>query len=285
MNKAMSLTPDPAKAFRLTPATTEDMPLAPEAPLPKLPRYAGTPPTNPVYFALLLLVMAVGSASLLAWRHNDSSLENRASVGEPEAQYLLGKQYFETAMSPGDYARAARLLRKAAAHGLVKAQTALGLMYEHGLGVTQNYQEAVHWFQLAADQGYDVAQNELGFMYAKGRGVKRDFREAASWCRLAARQGSAIAERNVKLADVPNTKTLAQLVTAERKSYQGVVLQKVESDGITISFLPPTGGLGLAKVRIESLPAELQQLCKCAAQEGLSATSAYSGVGAVSRML
>jgi hypothetical protein len=281
----MNLTPDPTKAFRLTPETGDDMSLPLDTPLPKLPRYAGTPPTHPAYFVLLLLVVAVGSASLLAWHHSDSSLENRARLGEPEAQYLLGKQYFDTAMSPGDYVRAAHLIRKAATHGHVKAQTALGLLYEHGLGVSQNYQEAIHWLRQAADRDYAVAQNELGFMYAKGRGVKRDFREAASWCRLAAGQGSTIAERNVKLAQVPNTKTLPQLVTSERKSYQRVVLQKVEPDGITISFVPPTGGLGMAKVRIDNLPEELQQLCKCAAQERPAGNSVYSQVGSVSRML
>lgn len=281
----MSLTPNPSNAFRLTPEEGNAMPLSAKALLPKLPRYAGTPPINPVYFALLLLVLAVGSFSLLAWHHNDSSLENRARLGEPEAQYLLGKQYFETAMSPGDYTRAARLIRKAAEHGNVRAQTGLGLLYEHGLGVSKNYNEAVRWFRQAADQGYALAQNELGFMYAKGRGVNRDFTQAAAWCRLAAQQGSAVAERNVKLAEAPNTKTFAQLVTTERKCYQRVVLQKVESDGITISFLPQTGGLGMAKVRTENLPLNLQQLCKCAAHEGTAANSAYSQVGAVSRML
>jgi hypothetical protein len=151
--------------------------------------------------------------------------------------------------------------------------------------VSKNYNEAVVWFRRAADKGFAVAQYELGYMYAIGHGVKRDFNLAATWCRLAAGQGSQVAERNVKLAEVANIRTIAQLVTSERKSYLRVVLQKVESDGITISFRPQAGGLGMAKVRTESLPFNLQQLCRCAAQEGPAGRSAYSQLGAVSRML
>ena len=285
MSNAMCLTPDPSKAFRLTSPFSKAMPLRDEAPLPKLPRYAEAQPTSPVYLALLLLVMAVGGASLLASYNSDSSLENRVRLGEPEAQYLLGKRYFDTATSPADYSCAARLIRKAAVRGNVRAQTALGLLYEHGLGVSQNYREAVAWFHRAADQGYAVAQNDLGYMYAKGRGVGRDFDQAVSWCRLAAQQGSDVAQRNAKLAEIPKTKTIPLLVTVERKTYQHVIMQKVESDGITISFLPRSGGLGLAKVPTEHLPAELRQLCKSAAQEGPAGSSAYSQVGAVARML
>ena len=255
-----------------------------KAPL-RLPRYAGTPPLNPVYPALLLLVAIIGAASLLAFWRNDRLLETRAARGEPEAQYLLGKAYFDDANSPQDYARAARLIRKAAEHGYVRAQTGLGMLYEHGLGVPQSYDRALTWLRRAADQGYPVAQNELGIMYAKGHGVRRDLDQAAHWCRLAATQGSDVAQHNFEIAQLANARIIPALIASETRSYQRVVLQKVEADGITVSFSPKTGGLGLAKLRLENLPADLQDLCKYAAQASPRPNSAYSQVGAISRVL
>ena len=102
-----------------------------------------------------------------------------------------------------------------------------------------------------------MAQNELGVMYAKGRGVAWNLDEAAKWCRLAAAQGSEVAQRNLELAEAAKAKMISELTTKDKKSYASVVLQKVEADGVTVSYLPVPGGLGLAKVAREpSHPAE-----------------------------
>ena len=248
-------------------------------------RYGQAHTVRPLYPILLGLVIAVGLASLAAWYYGDFSLEERAARGEAKAQYLMGKRYFDTATSSRDHAHAARLIRMAAQQGYAKAQAALGLLYENGLGVPKNYNEALKWLRLAADQGFAVAQNELGVMYAKGRGVNRSLAEASKWCKLAAAQGSEIARRNLVLAEVTNAKVIPQLTTGNKRTYDRVLLQKVESDGVTVTFVPGRGGLGVAKLKLDNLPSELQQVCKYATREGQAPDSAYSQIGSVATTL
>ena len=241
--------------------------------------------TNPACLVLLVLVLVLAGARLLAWYAADFSLEGRARRGEAKALYLLGKRTFENAGSPEETHRAVILIRAAADQGYGRAQAGLGLLYENGFGVRRSYSQALKWFRLAADQGLAIAQNEIGVMYAKGRGVDQDLKEAAKWCRLAAEQGSEIARNNLELMKLMKHKTLAQLTTRAHNSYGHVVVQKVESDGVTVSFIPVGGGLGLAKVRMESLPADLQELCKYATKQGQTPDSAYSQIGLASNTL
>ena len=248
-------------------------------------RYGRLALVNRAYVILFALVFVVATASVIAWCCEDFSLENRAIRGEAKAQYLLGKRYFHNAVSPRDYVRAARWIRKAADQGNAKAQTGLGLLYENGLGVAKNYGEALKWLRRAAAQGFPVAQNELGVMYAKGRGVSRNLDEAAKWCRQAAAQGSEIARRNFELAEIAKSKVIPELTTPGKRSYQHVILQKVESDGVTVSFRPTRGGLGVAKLKLESLPAELRELCGYAAKAGIASDSAYWQLGSVATTL
>lgn len=257
-----------------------------EEPNPPAVQYGQPAPVaNPVYLRLLALIAIVGAASVLAWYCHEFSLENRARGGEAKAQYLLGKRYFDEALLPTDYEHAARLIRKAADQGYAPAQTAMGLLSENGLGVKKDYNQALKWLRRAADQGFPVAQNELGVMYAKGLGVSRSLGQAAQWCKLAAAQGSEIARRNLELTQVSQSKVIPELKTSGSRSYQCVRLQKVESDGVTVSYKPVQGGLGVAKLKMENLPDELQQLCKYAGKQGISCDSAYSQVGAVSTTL
>lgn len=259
--------------------------VADEAVAPVVPPSVPPPAAHSVYFILSALVAVVGAASVLAWWCTDHSLETRARRGEVEAEYLLGKRCFERAVNPGDYAQAARLIRQAARQGYARAQTAMGLLYENGLGVPRDYQQAAAWLRRAADQGYPVAQNELGIMYAKGHGFARNLEQAAHWCRLAAAQGSEEARRNLQLARVAQAKVIPELTTLGNKTYRHVSLQKLDPEGVTFSFRPPEGGLGVARLKLENLPQELQELCKCADKKGIAPDSAYSQLGSISRTL
>jgi TPR repeat protein len=237
------------------------------------------------YPILLALVLVVGAASLIAWCGAEYSMENRASQGEMRAQYLLGKRFFDQARYAGDYARAARLIRKSADQGYAQAEAGLGLLYENGLGVPKNYGEALKWLRRAADQGSPVAQNELGVMYAKGRGVTKNLEEAAKWCRLAAAQGSEIARRNLELAEVGRAKVIPEIRVSGKTVYHQAILQKVESDGVTVSFLPVPGGVGVAKLKLSDLPSALQVLCTYATKQKTASDSAYTQLGSISTTL
>ena len=240
---------------------------------------------NPVYPVLLVLVLIVGAASTIAWFCGESCLENRAATGDARAQYLLGKLYFDTAVSAHDYARAARLIRKSADQRYAKAETALGLLYENGLGVTKSYVEAMKWIRRAADQGNPVAQNELGVMYAKGRGVPQNFGEAVKWCRRAANQGSEVALKNVQLAEAGKARPISQLTAAGKGSYLGAIVQKVEADGVTVSYSPVPGGFGMVKIKLEELPSNLKELCGYVAKHENASQSGYSRLSSVARAL
>jgi TPR repeat protein len=240
---------------------------------------------NPIYPVLLVLVLVVGAASIVAWFCSEFCLENRALRGQAKAEYLLGKRYFDTAVSMQDYARAARLIKQSADQGYAKAQTALGLVYEHGLGVTKSYDQALKWLRRAAEQGYPVAQNELGVMYAKGRGVGRNLDEASKWCRLAATQGSKVAQKNVELTEAAKGRPISPLMKVANQSYANVKLQKIEADGVTVSFSPVHGGFGLAKLKLETLPTQLKELCGYAAKQEKVSESSFSQLSSVATAL
>lgn len=238
-----------------------------------------------VYLVLITLVLLVAAASVTAWWSTEHSLENRARRGSPMAQYLLGKHLYEQATGPQDYYQAAQWIRKAADQGYVQAQTALGLLYANGLGVPKDYMQAAKWLRRAADQGFALAQNELGVMYAQGHGLNRNLQQAAHWCRLAAAQGSGIALRNSQLAEVAQARIIPSLTTSGNKTYRQVILQNLGPDGVTVSFQPEPGGLGVARLKLESLPQELQELCKCTDKKGVAADSAYSQLAGISTTL
>ena len=61
----------------------------------------------------------------------------------------------------GDYSKAAKWYRRAAAHGNAIAQYRLGLLYYIGRGVRTNKGEAEKWFRKAAEQGDEQAKEFL----------------------------------------------------------------------------------------------------------------------------
>lgn len=82
-------------------------------------------------------------------------------------------------------------LREKASSGDVEAQYRMGRMYEDGRRVARNEETAAQWYNRAADRGHGAAQYRLGLMYASGRGVSRDSARALRWLRLAAEQNVA----------------------------------------------------------------------------------------------
>ncbi len=229
-----------------------------------------------VRYTLVSLLGASLLVGLSSWWCDHALLEARAKQGNPTAQYALGKSYFELWNPARDYSLGAYWIRRAAEQGHLKAQTGLGLLYAKGLGVRKDPTEAVRWLSKAAEQEFAVAQNELGLMYAKGAGVKQDFNEAIRWCSKAAFHGSAVAKKNVALTQAAQIKFIARMTTRDGKPYRNVTLKKVEPDGITVSYEPDLGGLGYAKLKLESLPGNLQALCSCTAQHAFSGLSGFS---------
>ena len=128
-----------------------------------------------------------------------------AEKGEPHAQYVLGRMYYnETNLNPfqiehyfgsgrEDELLAREWYVKAAEQGLVEAQLLLGKM---SLGMdpgVRQYEEASKWFTLAAEQGSVEAQRSLGLMYSHLPQPQLPV-ETVQWLTRAAENGDAVSQ-------------------------------------------------------------------------------------------
>jgi len=147
-----------------------------------------------VYFHLLTLGFILTGCSShttrnLQQQENTASIPitaqdplfQKAYVGDPEAQYQIGKIYcegkgiqYDGKGIPYDYPKAIEYLTKSAQKGHAQAQNDLALMYLEGQGVIENPQEAASWLSLAAEQNLPEAQYHLSSMYAQGQGVSQN---------------------------------------------------------------------------------------------------------------
>ncbi len=117
-----------------------------------------------------------------------------AEMGRADAQFRLGKMYYNGDGVRQDKSETVKWIRKAAEQGHAEAQYWLGGMYENGYGVKQDYAEALKWYRKAAEQGNADAQYGLGVMYHSGSGVAKDLHEARKWYQKAAEQGGYVAD-------------------------------------------------------------------------------------------
>ncbi|HTL59208.1 MAG TPA: tetratricopeptide repeat protein [Candidatus Limnocylindrales bacterium] len=215
-------------------------------------------------FTCILLFLFVGLCITggVCWYCDQAMVVARAKRGEAEAQYLLGKRCFDRAQTMETRSEAIKLIRKSAEQGNAKAQTALSLIYIKGLGTTRDCKTGMKWLETAAAQNFSVAQNELGVLYATGLGgIPQNLDTAISWCTKAADQGSRIAKKNLALIQTAKRSHSVEMTTRSGEACLNVKVQKVESDGVMVSFQPEKGGVGFAKLKTNNLPAELQELC------------------------
>jgi hypothetical protein len=65
-------------------------------------------------------------------------------------------------------------LRQTAELGNPDAQYKLGRYYDSGRRTWPNHHEAVKWFRRSAEQGFTAAQYQLGVCYFEGKGVEME---------------------------------------------------------------------------------------------------------------
>ena len=103
---------------------------------------------------------------------------------------LMGRWHYNRK----EYAEAVSLFEKAAEQGNAEAQYSLGRCYYNGEGVGKDFTKAVSWFDKAAEQGYAEAQYKLGRCYYYGEGVNKDHAKAVYWFAKAAGEGNVSAQ-------------------------------------------------------------------------------------------
>lgn len=126
-----------------------------------------------------------------------AALTEAASAGDADAQFELGKRFYQGIDVPQNYAEALSLYTRAAEQGHIKAQNNLGIHYLKSEGVENNEALAFHWFFKAAQQGSDRSQYNLGAMYEYGVGVEQDDVLAFNWYQKAAAQAFPMAQYQV----------------------------------------------------------------------------------------
>lgn len=120
-----------------------------------------------------------------------------AEKGDPAAQVLVGRMFFDGEGVEKDHVQAIAWFTRAAEQGDPKGQGRLGWCYKDGLGTPRDYRNAARWFQAAADGGNAWAQHQLGHLYKSGDGVPQDYTKAAHWWRQGAERGHVFAQVNL----------------------------------------------------------------------------------------
>ena len=118
---------------------------------------------------------------------NMEKLQSRAEVGDPAAQFMLGKFYYYGLFYKRNYPEAIRWFRAAANRGHASAQFLLGEAYEKARGLKRDYTQAAKWYIRAAFQGHFLAMYSLSYFYAHGLGVPKNLITAYAWNILTAR--------------------------------------------------------------------------------------------------
>ena len=131
-------------------------------------------------------------------RQLEQQLLEHAEQGDAQAQYEVGRRFWNGDGVDQDHKQAADWFDRAARHGLAAAQCALGLCYERGDGVEQDMWQAAAWYQWAAQQDDVEAQLHLSECYEKGRGVPKDKEKAAEWLYKAAQHGGSYVKKWLK---------------------------------------------------------------------------------------
>jgi len=112
--------------------------------------------------------------------------------------FLLASCGEEKAVETGEAVESEEATQERAELGDVEAQNSLGWMYYKGEEVPKDDVEAAKWFRKAAEQGVAIAQRNGAMLYANGKGVPKDMTEATKWIRKAAEQGNADAKEWLK---------------------------------------------------------------------------------------
>ena len=141
------------------------------------------------------------------------NLLKMATAGNSNAQFELGRCFYDGIHVKQSYSTAVQWYRKAAEQGMDVAQHNLALCYESGIGVEANPMEAVKWYTKAAMQNHSTAQNHLGLCYETGNGTEIDHEKAVYWFKQAAESGHAGAQLNLGLS-YKNGEGIAQDIEA-----------------------------------------------------------------------
>jgi len=113
----------------------------------------------------------------------------------PEAQYLLGRLYYDGFGISKDYMKAKTCFEQAMIGDDIDAIAYLGLVYFNGLlnnfDVGNNLEKAIEYFEEAAEKEHVETFYHLGCIYHPGRGIWSNWGKSKSYYEKAAQRGHA----------------------------------------------------------------------------------------------
>jgi len=155
-----------------------------------------------------------------------------AKRGDPQAQYSLGRNYW----NQNAYPQAMAWIKAAAGQRHPDAEYLLAMAYLEGHGTTQNYRSALEQFTLAAQHGHTEAQFQLGMLYKDGTGIPRNYETAYIWLNVAAARGHAEAsiqrDKITRLIPVEEISRAQQASTEMLARFSGVQAVKGQGKGL-----------------------------------------------------
>jgi len=103
----------------------------------------------------LLLFVASG---FNGFSQNFDDFKIKAEQGDIDAQYNLGKMYYNGDGTLKDDKQAFYWNKKSAEQGQVDAQYSLALMYYNGIGTLKDYKKAAYWTRKSYEKGHKDAK-------------------------------------------------------------------------------------------------------------------------------
>jgi localization factor PodJL len=125
-----------------------------------------------------------------------AKLREAASVGDPNAQFVIATRYLNGENVPIDYAKAAYWYGKAAAAGLAPAQYRVATLFERGKGVNKDMNAALSWYERAGELGNVKAMHNAAVIAAGNEAGGPDYKRAYKWFSMAAAHGLKDSEFN-----------------------------------------------------------------------------------------
>jgi hypothetical protein len=161
------------------------------------------------------------STNLVISSEQFKALTDKAKTGDPDAEFILGRCYFQGLGVTQNKTEALKWFEKAADQGIVEAEMMVGISYWTGVDVKMDAARGVKWFRKAADQGEPGAFHYLGAAYYLGRGVKQDYVQCYKWTLLFMHSGRSCipddaASVDLQVADVVGRLTAKQIIEGKR---------------------------------------------------------------------
>lgn len=148
-----------------------------------------------IFLAVLCILAGLGLLAYKRYHNPFPQTQRLANQANPEAQYQLGRFFYEGKHITKDYKQALYWLTQAAAQNHISAKLALAALYNDSkLDTLKNPQKAFSIYQEVAQTGNFEARINLAICYLKGIGTPQNEKQGFQILLQAANEKSPLAQ-------------------------------------------------------------------------------------------